>query len=149
MMATFPKIVESPWSPVWGVRQPYMLLFPSTMWNREKNWFMVGECLCPSISYWTNYSCGELNMKQESIPIGCVPPAFVVLGGMDLEGIARGYGPRVMVLGVYSPKGCTVVEGYSPGALWEGTSPPPPPAPMDRMAHACEKLLSRNFVCGR
>ena len=87
-------------------------------------------------------------MKQESIPIGCVPPAFVVLGGMDLEGIARRYGPRVMVLGVYSPKGCTVVEGYSPGALWEGTSPPPP-APMDRMAHACEKLLSRNFVCGR
>ena len=85
-------------------------------------------------------------MEQESIPIGCVPPAFVVLGGMDLEGIARGYGPRVMVLGVNSPKGCTVVEGYSPGALWEGTSPP---APMDRMAHACEKLLSRNFVCGR
>ena len=26
-------------------------------------------------------TCGELNIKPESIPIGCVPPAFVVLGG--------------------------------------------------------------------
>ena len=76
--------------------------------------------------------------KQESIPVGCVPPAFVlpgvgmVQGGATVPGVAVGGGGTV-------PGG--TVRGDIVGRHYLS------PAPMWR-DNMCKTLPSRNFVCG-
>ena len=59
-------------------------------------------------------------IQQESIPVGCVPLAFVV----------RGVG--------------TALEGVWSRGLWPSSGRYYPP-PMDRMTHACENITFPQF----
>ena len=88
----------------------------------------------------------HINKKQERFPVGCVPPAFLVMVGVDLtpppdadspDADSPGYRPLsppppMQTTIDADPPGCRP-PGFRPPSLvtcdacWEANSPPPPP----------------------
>ena len=105
----------------------YAPLYDPIIWRKQ--------CESPNLYIripYVFYPCSE--KKQASIPIGCVPPDFVVTGGGMVSGRGEeGYGPR---------RGRYGSRGYGPRGV-------PVLPPWTEWQTPVKTLPSHNFVCGR
>ena len=129
-------------------------------------------CLVTRFDEWPQG--GQSPVKQECIPVGCVPPAAVVVRGVYLvwggvpgpggctwfPGGVPGPGgvvPGPMGVGVSGPGGCTWSGGVpGPGGCltwsWGGVSQHAlrqTHPPVNRITDACENITLPQLRCGR